>query len=393
MASGSAKEFVLKQNDTPLLRQVLEYAYNPFFVYGVKQYNKIQTLLLHPVSGAADQALTIFFVTLDALKKKELTGNIAKQRLDNALDEVGSHSLELRSICERIVDRDLDIGVGVTTINKVFPGLIPTFECGLAKDVDWKKCRWPMLAEVKYDGKRIIAVVQNGTATLYSRNGRVETKYQHIRDELESWAEVDCVLDGELMWGMFGDRSENEADVQFVVFDMLSIEEWTTKRCKRTMKERRRYLEVIMSELTDHPHVVASEGRIVEDITEATEFYDNVVSNGGEGIMLKLLDRAYEFKRGWHWMKFKPVNDVDLPVVSVFEGEGKYEGMLGGFIVRHKGVEVRVGSGFSDEQRAKFWGETMGNHMVGSMIEVRYTEVTPDGSLRFPRFVRIRDDK
>ena len=66
-------------------------------------------------------------------------------------------------------------------------------------------------------------------------------------------------------------------------------------------------------------------------------------------------------------------------------------GMLGGFIGNFNGVEVRVGSGLSDNDRVDFWGRR--EQIRGDLMEVEYHEVTPDGSLRHPRFARFRDDK
>jgi DNA ligase-1 len=65
--------------------------------------------------------------------------------------------------------------------------------------------------------------------------------------------------------------------------------------------------------------------------------------------------------------------------------------MLGGFIVDYKGKEVRVGSGFSDAERHDLWFSK--HSQIGNIIEVKYHEVTPDGSLRHPVFGGFRYDK
>ena len=75
--------------------------------------------------------------------------------------------------------------------------------------------------------------------------------------------------------------------------------------------------------------------------------------------------------------------------------EGKYKGTLGAIICDYKGFELRVGSGFSDEQR-KFFYENP-NDIVGRIIECQFFEETHDKdgnlSLRFPIFKTIRNDK
>jgi ATP-dependent DNA ligase len=94
---------------------------------------------------------------------------------------------------------------------------------------------------------------------------------------------------------------------------------------------------------------------------------------------------------------------------------------MGGAIVWHKGVNVRVGGGWSSDDRDQLWEDWQhdaailgidpkvgfkpgyfisiatvhdrGFKFLGRMLEIEFNEVTPDGSLRHPRYVRFRDDK
>ena len=112
---------------------------------------------------------------------------------------------------------------------------------------------------------------------------------------------------------------------------------------------------------------------------------------GYEGAMIKDLEAPYKFGRGYEVMKMKKFHDVDLKIQSLEEGTGKHAGKLGSVVVSFNGVDVRVGSGFSDETRQLVWQDK--KRFLGRMIEVRYQEVTPDGSLRFPTFVCFRNDR
>ena len=107
--------------------------------------------------------------------------------------------------------------------------------------------------------------------------------------------------------------------------------------------------------------------------------------------MIKDLDAPYKFGRGYEVMKLKSFHDVDLKIERLIEGTGKHSGKLGSVVVNYHGVEVQVGSGLSDELRDTIW--TAPDEYVGRTIEVRYQEVTPDGSLRFPTFVCFRNDR
>ena len=123
------------------------------------------------------------------------------------------------------------------------------------------------------------------------------------------------------------------------------------------------------------------------------------VNAGFEGIMIKELDAPYECKRNTFWMKWKPTITVDLEVVGVEEGTGRNKGRLGALVCAGtddgKEITVNVGSGFSDSDRDDLYINR--NLVVGRTVEILCDIITQnrDGtySLRFPRFVRFRDDK
>ena len=130
---------------------------------------------------------------------------------------------------------------------------------------------------------------------------------------------------------------------------------------------------------------------IEPDVEKIETLHRIFVDSGFEGAMIKDLDAPYRFGRGYEVMKLKTFHDVDLVIESLEEGTGKHAGKLGSVTVTFNGVAVRVGSGFSDELRESVWCEP--DSFIGRMIEVRYQEVTPDGSLRFPTFVCFRNDR
>lgn len=99
---------------------------------------------------------------------------------------------------------------------------------------------------------------------------------------------------------------------------------------------------------------------------------------GFEGLVLR---------QGNTWYKCKDLVTYDVKVLRLLEGKGKHEGRLGAFVTERG----NVGIGFSDSQREQYW--TYSKNLVGMTIEVSCMQLTPDGKFRFPRFVRLREDK
>lgn len=111
-----------------------------------------------------------------------------------------------------------------------------------------------------------------------------------------------------------------------------------------------------------------------------------VVAQGGEGLMLHHRHARYRSGRSQLLFKYKPYQDAEAKVVGHLPGNGKYTGMLGALLVeRTDGRRFRLGSGFSDAQRAL-------PPPIGTLVTYRYNGLTLNGLPRFARFLRVRHD-
>ena len=136
----------------------------------------------------------------------------------------------------RILIKDLRCGVSEKTINNVQKDTIPVFGCMLAHDgaKHPKKITGECYVEYKYDGVRVIAIVQNGSATLHSRNGKLLANFPHIEESLSKPEFEGLVFDGEVMSDDFQSlmkqvhRKEGAQtqDAYLALFDMLTIDEF-----------------------------------------------------------------------------------------------------------------------------------------------------------------------
>jgi DNA ligase-1 len=394
-------------------------ALDPMITFGVKKIPK------HGGPDGQGLTWTAFRALADALAKRELTGDSAKNAIELCLS-VAKQS-EWNDWYMRILQKDLRCGISEVTVNKVINKLkpvkalkpqylIPVFECQLAHDSanhESKVCG-KKLIEVKLDGVRILTIVYpDGQVNQYSRNGKELVNFGHIKKQFEQVATgllEPWVFDGEIMSSSFQDlmkqvhrKSAVAADDAVLnLFDCIPLVhfkagKWNAKQSFRT-EHITKFVEHHKDTLT---HVRTLSQELVDLDTDAgkkrfREINAQAIEGGYEGIMIKDPEAGYECKRSVSWLKLKPFIEVSLGVVDVEEGTGKNIGRLGALVCEGvddgKAIRVNVGSGFTDEHRIEYWGGRA--TLNGSIVEVRADAITQnqDGtySLRFPRFLRFR---
>lgn len=401
-SSNKKKEILSLHRDNTLLKKILEYAYDPFRNFNVV---KVPSLTKKELVLNEEQQWLAFFYVADACETRRVTGNAA---IASLADTFSSISEENEKWMRKILKKHLNIGISTTTINKIWENLLPDFSVQLAEKFDKdgkgkafldKRDISTIAVEPKLDGIRCIAIVKNGVCTLYSRNGKsIPNFVETVGKDLLQFG--DGVFDGEIMSADFlammsqfrRKNSVNTTDVKYFVFDWLPIDSWFTRSCNLTCQERREILEDMMiNSKCDFVSLIHRDIAKVEDIVKMHDVYE---AQGYEGVMIKVLDAQYTFDRSFTVMKLKMFSDIDVIISGLYEGKDgtKNRGSLGGiYVYTPQGVRVGVGSGFSDELRTEMWGNK--DRYLGKLVEVRYQEVTEDGSLRFPTFRRFRNDK
>lgn len=114
--------------------------------------------------------------------------------------------------------------------------------------------------------------------------------------------------------------------------------------------------------------------------------FEQVISEGGEGVVMKHRENVWHTDRAKDCFKFKPFHDAEAVVKGYTEGKGKYEGMVGAYIVSmDNGVSFEL-SGMTDELREN-------PTPVGTRITFKYRELSDDGKPKEARFVRVRGEE
>ncbi|HEY1190803.1 MAG TPA: DNA ligase [Gemmata sp.] len=116
------------------------------------------------------------------------------------------------------------------------------------------------------------------------------------------------------------------------------------------------------------------------------EELERILALGGEGLMVRKPGSRYERARSSTILKVKKFLDTEVLVEDYEPGEGRHKGRVGALWVRlSNGKTCKVGTGLKDKDRDN-------PPAKGSIITVKYQEMTDDGALRFPVYVGPRPD-
>jgi DNA ligase-1 len=403
--------------------------YNPYVTFGVRQVPDTVGIT------DAENPWTEFNELMLQLSQRRLTGHAARDAIQSTAERFDSN--EWNTFLAPVLRRDLRAGISDKTINKICKKTdyeIPIFGCQLATNSEGRpEMKGTKRLEPKLDGVRVLLMVipsdfGDVTTICFSRNGKQFDNFGHIEDQIhDNWTKMvracatsdqgrslvdGFVLDGEVIGNTFQElmrqarRKDNVQadDSVFNIFDIIPLSDFREGHWNAQLRKRIDILEHIRHVVDTMPNVELLPHIMVDLDTAAGKdqlerYAKDNVNAGFEGIMIKELEAPYICKRSTDWMKWKPTLTVDLEVVGVEEGTGRNLGRLGALVCHGvddgKEITVNVGSGFSDVDRDDYW--TNRNLVIGRTAEVLCDVITQnqDGtySLRFPRFVRFRDDK
>ena len=376
-ASGLSKQVLLKGQD---VKEYLLAAYDPFTMYNITKSK---------VGLGKKEFDEITWVLLESLSTRKITGGEAQTIINIHTEEMTAKSSVLFSM---ILNKDMRMGMGTKTINKVFPGLVPRHPIMLAKPFEKRRAQYPCFGEPKYHGNR--AVFDFKKQQFLSRSGHKIVGLDHLIEAIPAYG---YNYDGELRdHGMSFQKSNGQINsddpspnAQYHIFALYDS--------GRPYFEDRMVLEDLFFE---HPFIHVISNELINNYEEAIKYYAACVKHSAtykfkmfDGCILKTLKHKYQDRRCYDWMKIKDEDSVSLRVHGIYEGtKGKqFEGQLGGVYVYYKGVSVKVGGGFGNSDREKYFKNP--ELIIGKIIDVLYQEVTDDGSLRDPIFDGIRYDK
>ena len=404
--SSSTEKVGIIKEASPYAHKALEYAYNPYKQYYVtsKTCNKNSGLIKYNTHQTP-------FTLLDDLTNRVYTGH-------DAIHQINGYAMNVDDgeLIYKIIDKDLDIRAGAKVINKGVPGLIPTFSVALAKEYD-DKCDWndEWYASRKLDGVRCLAVTdENGKCTLYSRMGKEFTTLNKVKEAIEATNIINTVFDGEIcliddegnedFQGIMKQLRRKDHQIEnpaYMIFDMLNKSEFELTTESEPLEGR---LHILRSWLggrfIDSNILRYTDQNVISDDDHFEAWSKMAADNNWEGFMIRK-NVAYEGKRTKNLLKVKKFYDAEYEVLGwdidthevVRDGKSESMTMLAQVWIEHKGHIVKVGSGFTQDQRLEY----MDGSIVGKIITVQYFEETKNDkggvSLRFPTVKHIYNGK
>lgn len=407
------KESILYKNkDNDILKKFFHYALDKKYNYGFKRFE------LFSIPSNTSSGYEFIFTCLDRLIQN-------KKGLKKFIPEVTAMmSPEEQDIFMRILKKDPGCGVSMGLTKRIWKDDVSDNQAKLCKAVPFskkniKKISFPAYAQLKADGTRCIIIVDNENIRMLTGNGNSFFGLNTLKNDIEKIINngyKSFVLDGEMIYkenDKISDRTkgngilsksikntitdEEESGVCLVAWDFIDFESYINDSNQEKYSDR---LEKLTSLINNNnlKNIFIIESKIVNNIDETIEYFEELRNRDEEGIILKNMNFFWKNKRIPDCVKFKLEISNTLRVIDSISGKKgtKYEKYLGAIICESedKKVYVNVGSGFSDEQRKEFWE----NRLDGMYVEIISNGIIKDKktgeySLFLPRFKEVRYDK
>lgn len=428
--STNAKMQILQMHkENELLKKVLYLANSrrvKFYIKQIPSYNSVSENI------ELEEALEM----LQSLSSREVTGNAASEFLASILSNMKSGDA---TIIERIIAKDLRIGMAKQNINKVISGLIEetpymgakSFKPELVKKI-FEKGGWGY-SDVKMDGRYNNAIIRNGSVECESRGGEpVIIEGAKFIEELSKFP--DCVLNGELTMdgvprylsnGMImslidinkksDSISEDEKQkrikefesknvmsyqeaanrVVFTVWDLITEEEYLNHKSDCTYDIRWSILEGTVVEL--NPKMIRLvEKKIVKNYEEALKHFQECLNRGEEGTIVKSSKCIWKNGKPNEQVKMKLEMDIDLRIIGFNYGNGKNSNVISSLNCESECGILKTSPGGINEKTMEFITKYQQN-LLGKIVHVQGSGLSQDSfgnySILHPRFKGFRDDK
>lgn len=392
------------------LVKMLSYTYDNAHTFGIKY--------VEPKTGHGlleldyDQA----WVLLEKLSSRQITGNAAREAVQQMMAFLEPKSAEL---FRRIIHQDMRAGFSASTVNKVWPGLIPDvpyMRCSLPKDAKIGEWDWAngIYVQLKADGMFQRCIVNGEQVTFVSRAGEympvealpelkaaiAEAAYNYGAEALE--------LDGELIVydqdNKLLDRATGNGEINSLRQGGTPTPGWRVVYSVWDLRSDRKYddrFDQLMTivEMGNGKDFVLNPSQIVYSIGEAFQVCRQYMAQRLEGAIVKKRTGLWKDGTSRDQAKLKISFQVEVKVTGFIEGaKGKKTAKTFGALAYSSECGLLTGScsGFTDKQREEINADREG--WMGAIMTVEANDITKGRdselwALSHPRFIERRTDK
>lgn len=406
--TGNTQLGYLSTFKSDLLKEILEYTYNPHKKYKIDEgkYDKITTTIGNKLS-LHQEDWNDFKSFLDTLAEKKSATDKDVLAIKTFIDKY-----EEADFLKMVLFKDLRLNMNIKKFQKVWPNFCVEPQVQLAQKFEGVKYPYSLYSR-KLDGLR--AYYKDGVAISRTNKPHKTEPLAHITAQLKQFVDHDAwVYDGEIIYlnpdgtedftkAISLARSDNRTpecdNLYYCIFDMIQKEAFENKTpdvatFKDEYTRMKAHLGIVEEKrdwyVTSQPNILLLKQ---VDETKLEELQQNRIKYNYEGIMIRNADAHYEYKRSNNIRKIKEMQDTEVKLLGMEAGTGKFANTLGAMVADYNGYELKIGSGFSDEQRKHYWQHR--DEYVGKYVKVKYFEKTVNQqggeSLRFPIFLCFRD--
>lgn len=431
-STNKKMEILKKYKDNETLVNVLYLANSKRIKFYIKQIPEYE----RDLNGGWYLDTALDHLTL--LHSRTLTGHVAVEHLKQTLSLLTPDDAY---IIERIIDKDLKIGMGATQINKVILNLIEKTPYMGALSFDQKRVvklleEGELSSQIKMDGRYANVIVRGGDVEIESRSGEPSflQNAKFVR-ELSNLLADDYVLNGELTINGISRYESNgiiaslvsiskkislNEDISkeivkfekkhntgyqdaldsiiYTVWDIIDVNEYFDMKSNTSYSERLNKLKGLFGLDSGVNNVRIIDNKIVSTYEEVVEHFLTALSKGEEGTILKSLKAGWKNGKGAHQIKFKLEMNVDLKIVGYNYGT---KGTKNEHVISSLNVQSECGKVFTrpqglTEEMMTYITDNQ-DTLLGTIVEVKCCGLSNDikgnYSLLHPTFVCLRDDK
>lgn len=196
----------------------------------------------------------------------------------------------------------------------------------------------------------------------YALDGELYTK----RNDFENITSITSKMNENAAW----------SEIKFYIFDIPDLNASFDKK-----------YEKMIDFAKNCKNIKVIEQKVAKNNQEVFAYLDEVVKNGGEGLVAREPNLIYENTRSSKILKIKKFKDDECKVIKINKGSGKYSDVMGSLDCKDikRGVIFKIGSGFDDKMRKN-------PPKIGQIITYKYQNLTKNNKPRFPVFLRFRDE-